>query len=649
MKYREIRRHFIFWLGVLAFVGCTEISDPSFEMAIEQGNVQVIEDESNSQNESSEMQFPEGSFGVYSVSPANGEIEVQTSTKIKITFSHVVNIGSLNDSSFIISGNGGNVSGTFDSLDTELIFSPTTNLSSNTTYQVNLSTDITNSSGDSLYDMLSWSFTTSDSESSSGVPKITSVFPKSDAGSVSTNSMIQISFDTKMLGNTFENSFTLSDSSSNTIDGSKEYDDSTEIFSFSPGNPLKSNESYTANVYSGVTTSGGVSLENEYGWNFTTESVQYNQYQTKLHPGDGANSDNFGTSLDVDETYIVVGAPYDDDKGTDSGSAYILSYNGSSWDQSQKLITTDETADDHFGMAVAIDDPVIVVGAPDYSKTGSPSVSQCGGIYIYKRSGSNWSLIDTLAANDAASSDYFGQSVAIDENIIAVGAPKTDDSGSKSGSVYIFFGNNGEDWAQNTELKASDGSSEDQFGFSLAMDGNYVIIGSPYDDDNGAGSGSAYIFYYDGASWSQQAKLTANNATAGDWFGTSVNIDGSYAIVGAPNHDSGGTNAGAVYIFKKNESNWIQETSINGSGSNSGMGISIAMNSSYAIVGADNPGYFYTLELGSTWFKKTLYTLNENSNNGLGDTVALNDTFAVFGLKQDNDNGTDSGAIAVFK
>ena len=102
MKYREIRRHFIFWLGVLAFVGCTEISDPSFEMAIEQGNVQVIEDESNSQNESSEMQFPEGSFGVYSVSPANGEIEVQTSTKIKITFSHVVNIGSLNDSSFII-------------------------------------------------------------------------------------------------------------------------------------------------------------------------------------------------------------------------------------------------------------------------------------------------------------------------------------------------------------------------------------------------------------------------------------------------------------------------------------------------------------------------------------------------------------------
>ena len=150
-----------------------------------------------------------------------------------------------------------------------------------------------------------------------------------------------------------------------------------------------------------------------------------------------------------------------------------------------------------------------------------------------------------LYASDAAASDHFGTSVAI-RGDYAISSSYSDDG--EKGSAYIFYKSGGT-WTQQTKLVASDAAGSDRFGWSVAIDGDYAIIGSVLDDDP-TDSGSAYIFKRSGTTWTQQAKLTASDAQASDDFGYSVAISGDYAIVGAWNEDTGGTDAGAAYVFK---------------------------------------------------------------------------------------------------
>ena len=144
--------------------------------------------------------------------------------------------------------------------------------------------------------------------------------------------------------------------------------------------------------------------------------------------------------------------------------------------------------------------------------------------------------------------DCFGWSVSIDGDYAIIGADVDDFT---RGSAYIFK-RTGTSWAEEDKLTASDGESGDCFGGTVSIDGDYAIIGVPGDDDNGDGSGSAYAFKRDGINWNEQDKLLASDGTADDDFGYSVSIDGDYAIIGAPENDSS-------YVFKRDGTNWIQE------------------------------------------------------------------------------------------
>jgi len=115
------------------------------------------------------------------------------------------------------------------------------------------------------------------------------------------------------------------------------------------------------------------------------------------------------------------------------------------------------------------------------------------------------------------------------------------------------------------KLKAHDAAALDEFGISVSISGDYAIVGANRDDDGGFGSGSAYIFKWDGTSWSQQAKLTALDAAAGDYFGESVSISGDYAIVGALNNDDAGQASGSAYIFSRSGTTWNQQTKLTAS------------------------------------------------------------------------------------
>ncbi|EPR73959.1 quinoprotein [Winogradskyella psychrotolerans RS-3] len=143
----------------------------------------------------------------------------------------------------------------------------------------------------------------------------------------------------------------------------------------------------------------------------------------------------------------------------------------------------------------------------------------------------NWNEIINATASDTAADDWFGYSVAIDGDYAIVGAPYNDDASLNSGSAYIFVRSGGS-WIEQVKLTASDAAANDQFGRSVAIDGDYAIVGAYYNDDNGSGSGSAYVFMRSGGSWTEQAKLTASDAAV-NMFSVSVAIDGDYAIIGA--------------------------------------------------------------------------------------------------------------------
>ena len=143
-----------------------------------------------------------------------------------------------------------------------------------------------------------------------------------------------------------------------------------------------------------------------------------------------------------------------------------------------------------------------------------------------------WAQQAKLTASDGASFDNFGWSVALDGDTVVIGAPGDDDNGSESGSAYVFTRTAGV-WTEQTQLTPSDGASGDLLAWSVALDGDTALMGAQYDDDNGDNSGSAYIFTRRAGVWTEQAKLTASNAEGGDEFGRSVALDGETPVIGA--------------------------------------------------------------------------------------------------------------------
>jgi len=264
----------------------------------------------------------------------------------------------------------------------------------------------------------------------------------------------------------------------------------------------------------------------------------------KLLASDGAADDGFGVSVSISADFAIMGARLDDDKGSESGSAYIFRWDGTDWVQQQKLTASDGAAYDSFGYSVSISADYVIVGAPYDDDNGSYS----GSAYIFSWDGTGWVQQQKLLASDGATWDLFGVSVSISGDLAIVGAYEDDDNGYESGSAYIFWWD-GTSWIEQAKLAASDAEAGDYFGQDVSISGDYAIVGAYRDADNGAGSGSAYMFKRQGRSWIQQDKLLPSDGAAGDYFGISVSISGDYAIVGAAWDDDNGSYSGSAYIF----------------------------------------------------------------------------------------------------
>ncbi len=266
--------------------------------------------------------------------------------------------------------------------------------------------------------------------------------------------------------------------------------------------------------------------------------------ETVLTASDGEGGDQFGWSAAIDGYRAIVGARYDDDSGIDAGAVYVYEWNGISWNES-KILASDGANKDAFGSSVDIDGDTMVVGARNSDAAGSKS----GSVYVYNWNGVSWDETK-LTASDGAAEDFFGGSVAIDGDIIVVGASGDDDNGENSGSVYIYRWN-GETWEE-TKLTASDGQANDNFGWSVAVadgDTDTIIVGAHDFDCNGPDSGCAYLYQWNGISWIE-SKFSAVDVQANDNFGWSLDIDGETIVVGSRKDDAAGDDSGSAYLFE---------------------------------------------------------------------------------------------------
>jgi len=260
--------------------------------------------------------------------------------------------------------------------------------------------------------------------------------------------------------------------------------------------------------------------------------------EAKLTASDGATWDNFGWSVCIYGNVCIVGAKNDYTNGDGSGSAYIFRFDGAQWVEEQKLTASDAQANDFFGWSVSINSHVCLVGA-----RGDDGFA--GAAYVFRHSEPNWVEEAKLVASDRAENDWFGTSVAVDGEVCIVGAVGDDDDGQQSGSAYVF-GFDGGSWIEEAKLTASDGTYYDVFGESVSIRGNVCAVSAPRDDDNGEESGSVYIFRYYDPNWVEEDKLTAFDGEVYDYFGSSVSIDSGTAVVGA---DGKGWDTGGAYLY----------------------------------------------------------------------------------------------------
>ncbi len=270
--------------------------------------------------------------------------------------------------------------------------------------------------------------------------------------------------------------------------------------------------------------------------------------EEKLLPGDGAPGNLFGYDVSISGEAVVAGAPNNHGSAPESGAAYVFRLIGGTWIEEQKLLAADGSADDHFAKSVAISGDRLIAGAAEEGDLG-------GSAYVFALQGGIWVQQAKLHASDGAPGAHFGSAVAIDGDVAVIGAPQD----TSPGSAYVFRkAAAGPGWNQEAILQAADGWASDGFGTAVALDGDTAIIADPRNGEQGESAGAAYVFRHAGGSWAQEAKLLASDGGVDTVFGSGVAVRDSLAIVGAIGDTDNGATSGSAYVFAHSGGTWTQ-------------------------------------------------------------------------------------------
>jgi hypothetical protein len=314
--------------------------------------------------------------------------------------------------------------------------------------------------------------------------------------------------------------------------------------------------------------------------------------QAKLVASDGANGDDFGVAVAISGDYAAVGAMQDDINSgpplfinsENRGSVYIFSRIGTTWTQQIKFSSTTIGDQLSYGASVAMDANYLLVGCP--VEAGS------GVIYVYLRTGTTWALQQRIVPADGENFDGFGGSVDIFSNYLIAGAAGVDIGATSSlGAAYIYA-RTGSVWTLQIKLNPSTGNNFDGYGSSVAITDTWAAVGAHKMDVNGnPDQGRIFIYQRNGVSWPSTGAFSSPDAVAGDEFGASVTISGDYVIIGSTHDDGNGlVGQGSVYVYKRESFNWVLKQKILDPTPlpNSRLGFAVGMNGFNVVMTAVN-------------------------------------------------------------
>ena len=359
-------------------------------------------------------------------------------------------------------------------------------------------------------------------------------------------------------------------------------------------------------------------------------NIPMNAENASITANDGAAGDFFGWSVDASGNYAIVGAPDKEiSENQNQGCAYIFYNDSISWTQQAILLAPDGSSNDGFGASVSIDGGYAVIGAEKKNIEGN---HYQGKAYVFYRNGNNWYEQNELTASDGTDYDFFGSSVSIDGNYIIIGAPFKNVGGNHSQGEAYIFSNNGSTWTEQSVLTASDGSSDDEFGNSVSVSGDYAVV---------EGGQKVYVFNRNGSSWDQQVVINPGmNAHT-------VSINGDYFIVGGDD---------TAYVYHRSSSSWNQQTRLSDVKGCSDVSVS----GDYALVGmaGQNIGgnerqgkasvYHRS---GPVWSKSADITSSDGeAGDNFGGSVSIDGDYIFSGAYgKDVNNDENRGKVYIFQ
>jgi len=369
---------------------------------------------------------------------------------------------------------------------------------------------------------------------------------------------------------------------------------------------------------------------------------------------DAMPGDQFGASLDMSDDVLIVGVPLDDQEYSAAGAAYIFQRDGTGWIQQQMLLAIDRRGGDLFGRSAAVDGDVAVVGAPYESRV----LDDSGSAYVFERGGDGtWTYSQKIRASDAGVRDQFGQSVDVHKGVMVVSSPVADaPSGNPYdyGSAYVFE-NTGSTWTETRALGISNPAAFDSLGNSVAVGDSVVVLGAP---GRSGSTGAAYVFEADETTgWpaTESAELIAIDGEPGDEFGYDVAVYGDIVIVGACGDDAMGWRSGSAYVFNRGADGvwaFAQKLTAGTDSPRARFGFSVAISQDALIVGALNDdetgaAYIFKQDPAGLWFQSQKISLQDGKSLDLfGYAVTIDDASVAIGVPLSDASGIDSGAVS---
>lgn len=356
---------------------------------------------------------------------------------------------------------------------------------------------------------------------------------------------------------------------------------------------------------------------------FTPQAGLWHE-EDALAANDGTPEDAFGTSLELDGTTLVVGAPNADAPGVASaGAAYVFVLQGGAWIQQAKLTAPDAVVSALFGHAVAVQGDTAVVGAPQVS-------AGQGALYVFTRGGSTWSFAQKLTVAGIGFGSRLGSSVAIDGERIAAGARLQPIGGNAVGAAHVFE-RAANVWSHTAELLAAVPQTTSLFGAALDLEGDRIVVGAPMEPASGLeDSGAAYVIDLVGGVWSQTQRLRGIAVPDSGQIGASVALSGARIAAGAPFGEAPGGGTGETRLFELAAGTWNETARIAGSAASAQdqIGRSIALEGTRLVVGAANgdvpslgqkgEGYVFELAPASPWVYCTAKTASAGCVPSIG-------------------------------